>query len=228
MLSAAMQAHTDRTIAFNSQERQSIEVRLRKTSPGINIELLNTLSAFAIGGGPIKSPVGDLAFRFPSLEWEEIIKPFLVLNRRAFKVITPPEREPLSDFVKKKIYLVEGDLETLFTLNAMLEEAGYDVLLSHCAAPLMEEQLPETDVFILDQCMPDGDGLQICRKIRRRAETSNIPVIMISASDEISDNAAAAGANEFLVKPFAMQDLLAAVSRYTNQFSLNTFPDAAQ
>jgi CheY-like chemotaxis protein len=223
-----MHAHTDRIIALTSLEGQSVEVRLRKTSPGISNDILDTLSGFALGGGPIKSPIGDLAFRFPALEWEEIIKPFLVLKRQAFNVVRPQDKHSGNGQLKNKIYLVEDDLETLFALNAMLEEAGYDVLLSHCAGPLMEERLPQTDLFILDRCIPDVDGLQICKKLRQRKDTCNTPVIMISASDEKRREAAAAGVNEFILKPFGMHELLSTISRYTTPYSLNALPGAAQ
>ena len=79
----------------------------------------------------------------------------------------------------------------------------------------MERKLPETDIFILDKIMSDGDGLEICQHLRTRPDTKNTPVIMITAAHNCCSNAIAAGANDFLKKPFNKQDLLKMVSKYT-------------
>ena len=223
-----MHIYTDRATASIKPGNRSLEVKLGRMSPALTDEILTTISPFAIGGGPMRSATGDLAFRFPALEWDEIIRPFLLRKAMPFKIVKTQERDSINHSIKKKVYLVEDDLDTLFALNAMLEKAGYDVLLSHSARRLMEEHLPETDLFILDRCLADGDGLQIYKKLREHPETRLTPVIMMSASEEAHAEATAAGLSEFIQKPFSSRAFLTLVSRNTNRRNVNSFPDAAQ
>lgn len=182
--------------------------------------LLHTLSSYSLNRSAIAIRCPDdesFTCSFTMYDWEKSIKSLLVSNsvhaeivqvRDGYIIPEPP--------VRKKVYLVENDLDVLFALNTTLEEAGYDVLLSHCARPLMEEKLPPTDLFILDKCMHDGDGLEICSKLRSRSETRHIPVIMTSAARNGHDQAVAAGVDEFLIKPFDTGHLLRMVSKHTH------------
>lgn len=181
--------------------------------------LNNTLSAYSLDGSPLQPHAGDpdrVAYRFLEIDWEKTIKPLLLANVIPYEVVKKFKVESFSDPAKKKVYVVEDDLETLFALNLVLEDAGYDVLLSHSARPLMEGRLPATDIFILDKSMPDGDGLELCNYLRGRDETRNTPVILISAMRNIQTKAMAAGVNEVIEKPLAMQDLLRIVSKYAS------------
>ncbi|HET9486987.1 MAG TPA: response regulator [Chryseosolibacter sp.] len=175
-----------------------------------------TLARYALGAGPLRGEKDKLSYRFSTSDWEQIIRPLLDSNSIAFENVKNCETDRDILQVKKKVYLVENDLETLFALNVMLEDAGYDVLLSHCAGPLMEDILPPTDLFILDNCMPDGEGLEIYSKLMSHAETKDTPVIMISGDHDIQSKAMAAGVDDFLEKPFEMKELLRMVARHTN------------
>ena len=182
-------------------------------------KILSTLSAYALEGRPFKGDVKDsdqISYRFMSFDWERTVKSLLTMHSVTFEAISSFEKRGFKD-PKKKVYLVEDDLDILFALNTMLEDAGYDVLLSHSTKPLMQDSLPPTDLFILDKCMADGDGFEVYHKLRSRSDTRNTPVIMISALRSARPQAAAAGVNEFLEKPFEMQDLLRMVSKHTSR-----------
>jgi CheY-like chemotaxis protein len=119
--------------------------------------------------------------------------------------------------MNKRIVIAEDDEDILFTLNLMLTEAGYDVEPLTSARTLLEGQYPYPDLYILDKRMPDMDGLDVCRQLRLRPECAYIPIIIISASPRFGQQALNAGANDFLEKPFQMQNLLQMVDKYVRQ-----------
>src|SRR6266511_472243 len=69
----------------------------------------------------------------------------------------------------------------------------------------------EGDLVVLDGLMPNIDGLEVCRRLRRAG--SRVPVLMLTARDEVTDRVAGldAGADDYVVKPFALAELLARV-----------------
>jgi DNA-binding response OmpR family regulator len=116
--------------------------------------------------------------------------------------------------MKKKIILVEDDPDILFTVNIILENAGYDVEALSSARSIVDGSCCHPDLFILDKRMPDMDGLDVCKHIRGQTENKNTPVIIISASPKFGGPALRAGANDFLEKPFQIKALLEMVSKY--------------
>lgn len=118
------------------------------------------------------------------------------------------------DIVKKRITIVEDDPDILFTVAFILSNADYDVTPLISGQAIMDGSNSWPDLFILDKRMPDMDGLDICRRIRRAPEGRNVPIIIISASPNFDEQAIAAGADGFLNKPFQRQALLDIVNRY--------------
>jgi CheY-like chemotaxis protein len=118
--------------------------------------------------------------------------------------------------MKKRILIAEDDLDILFTLNMMLENAGYEVELSANGTYIIEGNYHYPDLFLLDKRIPDMDGLEVCRQLRIKPECKDIPIIIISASPKFGPQALNAGANDFLEKPFQMKDLLQMVGKYTS------------
>lgn len=78
----------------------------------------------------------------------------------------------------------------------------------------MENSCEVPDLYILDKRMPDMDGLDVCRYLRNRAESRNLPVIIISASPKFGPQALKAGASDFLEKPFGLETFLAVVRKH--------------
>src|SRR3989337_1974838 len=118
--------------------------------------------------------------------------------------------------MKKKILIAEDDLDIAFTLNMILDNAGYEVTVTSSGKYILDSHYDYPDLFILDKRMPDIDGLEVCRQLRNRQECKNIPVIIISASPNFGPLAMNAGANDFIEKPFQMNDLLQMVEKYVN------------
>jgi CheY-like chemotaxis protein len=181
--------------------------------------LFNVLSSYSIDNGPVRKSQEDhdrVHFRFTTYDWEKSVMPLCCGHHIPFEIVGGFTLDTNAHPIKKRVYVAEDDLNILFALNTMLEAAGYDVLLAHCGQPMMEPNLPATDLFILDKRMPGADGIEICKHLRKQDYTKDIPVIMISASRNSQGEALAAGVNDFLEKPFHMKDLLRLVHKHTS------------
>jgi DNA-binding response OmpR family regulator len=121
----------------------------------------------------------------------------------------------------KRIILIEDDPDILFTVNMILENAGYKVTALSSAQTILRHEFESPDLFIIDRRMPDTDGLDVCRRLKADSATESIPVIIISASPKCQPLAHKAGANDFLEKPFQIKDLLRLVSKYISVVDLH-------
>lgn len=95
-------------------------------------------------------------------------------------------------------------------VTRVLELEHYDVqAVADGAAALLAITSPGVDVAVLDVGMPFADGLTVCREARHRGVS--IPILMLTARDQVGDRVAGldAGADDYLVKPFAVDELLA-------------------
>lgn len=118
--------------------------------------------------------------------------------------------------VKKKILIAEDDVDIAFTINMILDNAGYEVTVTPNGRFVLDNQYDHPDLFILDKRMPDIDGLVLCRELRAREAFKNTPVIIMSASPKFGPQALKAGANDFIEKPFQMDHLLGMVEKYVS------------
>jgi len=106
----------------------------------------------------------------------------------------------------------EDSLATLLQYN--LEKEGYQVAVASDgeeALLLVDERLP--DLVVLDWMLPKLSGIEVCRRLRQRAETRNCPIIMLTARGEESDRIRGldTGADDYVVKPFSMTELTARI-----------------
>ncbi|MGA7325829.1 MAG: response regulator transcription factor [Rhodomicrobium sp.] len=112
-----------------------------------------------------------------------------------------------------RIVVVEDDLRLGQLLRQCLEKAGFavDLCTSKRDAAEALANFPY-DALILDLGLPDGDGLLLCREERRRGNTT--PVLMLTARDAVEDRIAGlnAGADDYVIKPFAMAELIARIN----------------
>ncbi|HEX9413395.1 MAG TPA: response regulator transcription factor [Ktedonobacterales bacterium] len=69
------------------------------------------------------------------------------------------------------------------------------------------------DVVVLDIMLPDVDGLQVCQRLREHTSTADVPILMLTAKDEVRDRVTGleSGADDYLTKPFSFEELLARV-----------------
>jgi CheY-like chemotaxis protein len=178
--------------------------------------IYDTISSYEIDNGVVKLiRYNDrLSFSFRLNDWERTIRPMLVDNAIPHQVTRTYKIDNPQFLKKRRIYLMEDDLDMLFSLNLILEKAGYDVLLSHCGNPLLEEKLQVPNLFILDKKIADVDGLDICRHLKRQTSTKYIPCLMISGTTVHQSEAMEAGVDAFLEKPFKKEQLLELVSEF--------------
>lgn len=106
----------------------------------------------------------------------------------------------------------EDALATLLSYN--LEKEGYKVVVASDGEEGMlqiDERLP--DLVLLDWMLPKLSGIEVCRRIRGRSETRNLPIIMLTARGEESDRVRGldTGADDYLTKPFSMTELTARI-----------------
>jgi len=112
------------------------------------------------------------------------------------------------------IYAVEDDKNILEIEMFALKNSGYQVDGFECAGDFykkLEERLP--DLILLDVMLPDEDGLEIVKKLRKRPDTKKLPVIMVTAKSTEIDKVKGLdlGADDYLTKPFGVMELIARV-----------------
>lgn len=118
---------------------------------------------------------------------------------------------------KPSIMIVDDDPDILDALSFVLQDEGYAVSATENGDDI--EELDRTDsalpdLIILDVFLSHKDGRVICKALKSRNVTQQIPVIMISAHPGADMSTKAVGANEFLPKPFEVEDLLTLVHKY--------------
>jgi two-component system response regulator MprA len=112
-----------------------------------------------------------------------------------------------------KILVVDDERAVRDSLRRALELQGYEVELASDGTEALERLAAngQPDAVVLDILMPGIDGLEVCRQIRRRGYA--VPVLMLTAREAVGDRVEGldAGADDYLVKPFALEELLARV-----------------
>jgi DNA-binding response OmpR family regulator len=109
---------------------------------------------------------------------------------------------------QKRIMIADDDPGIVDAVEMLLEFEGYKVTSTVDGSTLLDMKNELPDLLLLDIWMSGEDGRDICKKLKSEALTKNIPVIMVSASRDIKESAMAAGADDFLAKPFEMDELI--------------------
>ena len=113
-----------------------------------------------------------------------------------------------------RILVVDDERAVRESLRRALELEGYEIELAgdgREALSLLADDSPQPDAVILDVLMPGVDGLEVCRRLREAG--NRVPVLMLTARDEVQNRVAGldAGADDYVTKPFALEELLARV-----------------
>jgi len=115
----------------------------------------------------------------------------------------------------RRILAVDDDSDILEVLQYILEDSGYEVITladGHYLFDKIKESQP--DLILLDIMLGNLDGRDLCKSVKTRIETHDIPVILISASHEVSKTLNQIGApDDFIAKPFDIDVLLRSINR---------------
>ena len=113
-----------------------------------------------------------------------------------------------------RILVVDDDLDILSVIEILLTMKGFEVAVTSKGQntfPKIETFKP--DIILLDVLISGQDGRVICRNLKSNDETRHIPVIMFSAHPGAAASIAEYGADDFIAKPFDVNDLLAKVNK---------------
>ena len=115
---------------------------------------------------------------------------------------------------KKTILVVEDDKSLLPMITYNIEKNGFQVKSAtngEDALLLIKEEIPSLAIF--DWMIPEPNGLELCKILRRKQETSNLPIIMLTAKEEEEDRIRGLeyGADDYISKPFSPAELIARI-----------------
>src|SRR5437588_10187053 len=116
--------------------------------------------------------------------------------------------------VGRKVLVVDDEAVLVETIAYNLEQAGYEVTTAADGASALEAAQRETpDLVILDIMLPEMDGLEVCRLLRRENNTATVPIMMLTAKGDEIDKVVGleVGADDYVTKPFGRRELLARV-----------------
>lgn len=111
--------------------------------------------------------------------------------------------------MQKLIQIIEDDEDIRDVIEFILQESEYEVNVASNAKEFkinLFNTLP--DLIVMDVRLPDGNGLQLCRQLKQSIETRHIPVIIISAHATAEEASKQAFADDFISKPFDLEELI--------------------
>ncbi len=124
--------------------------------------------------------------------------------------------------MKKPVALVVDDESNILRfVRANLRASGFEVASATSGTEALEQfQAVNPNVIVLDIMLPEIDGLEVCRRIR---QVSDVPIVMITAKDDIQDAVEGlnAGADDYITKPFAVEELLARINAVLRRAKAN-------
>jgi len=128
--------------------------------------------------------------------------------------MSPPTQAVLPPPQNSLILIVDDVQQNIQVVGTMLREAGYSIMpATSGAAALQRVQKKLPDLILLDLMMPEMDGLEVCRHLKTDPATQPVPIIFLTASNEMSHlvQGLEAGAVDYVTKPFNPPELLARV-----------------
>lgn len=142
------------------------------------------------------------------------------LGRRISNEVAEQGMETKPTGAKKKILIVDDEEPIILLLKTILGVYGYDSCDTHSPKSTFERvEREKPDLVILDIAMPELDGYEVCRQLKKNPASKHIPVVMITALALEQDRKMAmeAGADGFILKPFDPRDVIAEIERLTSQ-----------
>jgi two-component system, OmpR family, alkaline phosphatase synthesis response regulator PhoP len=120
----------------------------------------------------------------------------------------------------KKILVVDDEVDLVKTIQFALEAEGYKVLVSYNGEDALNQSRKENpDLILLDLMLPKLDGYKVCRLLKFDERYKHIPILMLTAKTQQKDRSLGVetGADEYITKPFDMEELMEKVKTYLNK-----------
>jgi CheY-like chemotaxis protein len=117
----------------------------------------------------------------------------------------------------KKILVADDDPGIVDVMQIVLEGGGYEVITTLNGKHVKKLCNEKPDLIFLDIWMSGIDGKIVCKELKADPQTKNIPVVMFSANRDTKEITSECGAEDFILKPFDIKDLLAMADKYTNR-----------
>lgn len=142
-----------------------------------------------------------------------------ISTKEISRILGIPEKEVerrirnFSD-TRQKIMIVDDEISTLLPLKRSLESEGYSVIEAVNGYEAIEKSKKELpDLIVLDLMLPGIDGFEVCTQLKKDSLTEKIPVIMLTARDEVRDKLEGLeiGADDYVTKPFNLNELKARI-----------------
>ena len=121
----------------------------------------------------------------------------------------------------KRIIVADDDPAIVDSIAYILEDEGYIVEKTLDGGKVNKMFKSKPDLLLLDVWMSGQDGREICKLLKSQPETKNVPIIMVSANKDTEKIAREIGADDFLGKPFDIEDLLGKVKKQLQKSSTN-------
>jgi DNA-binding response OmpR family regulator len=122
-----------------------------------------------------------------------------------------------ADMPPAKVLIVDDDPAIVDAIGLILEDEGYEVTATSGGDILRFAEQEQPDIVLLDIRLSGQDGRDVCRALKAAPATAQVPVLMISANQHGAAYAQQAGADDYLAKPFELDDILAKVAAWTEQ-----------
>ena len=115
---------------------------------------------------------------------------------------------------KKTILVADDDPDILDAVTLILEDAGYEVQTTSDGATLRDVHSTAPDLLLLDIWLSGWDGKEVCAVLKSEERTRDLPIVLFSANKETERIAHEVGADDFITKPFELDELVQTIERH--------------
>lgn len=136
--------------------------------------------------------------------------------------------------MSKKILIIEDDKDIAQLLKHYLEKENFQTDIASTGTLGLKQALLNPSLIILDLMLPEMDGLEVCKELKRNPKTEEIPIIMLTAKGEETDKIVGLelGADDYITKPFSPKEVVARVKallrraeKHTSKEKVYTYGD---
>lgn len=194
------------------------EIRVESTI-GVGSRFIFTLPISNDQKVPENKSAQDLQLSSKNIELQRIVSTNEQLNVNDNKPVTDIEYDIF------KILIVDDEPVNRQVLTNYLSLQNYELIQATNGIEALEIMKAgfKPDMILLDVMMPKMTGLEVCRKIRERMQANELPILMLTAKNRVSDmvEGLAAGANDYLAKPISKNELLARIKTHIQLYNIN-------